>query len=157
MEDQGALWEDVSNDQHLRVVLDLPPSDNHIYVNRGNKGRFLSRDARTYKNKALSVIASIVLSSGAHRDFHRDMPYEVEILLFMPVFNSTFPKSKFLFKKSDTLNRTKLLIDIVTEAISVDDRHIVDVTVRKRHSTCDTGVIIEITEASWLFSEFPAI
>lgn len=136
----------------LWMVLRLPPSDNHIYFNlpkkKGQKwsgGRALTKDARKYKLLVKEKTARAAVTNKL--SFREHIAYRVEITLFLNLFSKSWPKkAKWRFQKIDTLNRTKLLLDSIADAIGVDDRHIVDVIVRKEDDPSEPRVEVKVEE-----------
>lgn len=106
----------------------LPPSSNQIYVNgRGGKGRFLSKEAATFKRNAVSHIQSNCLAQITNLD--RTAIYKVWYAFYFPleeVINKTFGSGKkgaaeTRYKRMDVENRLKLVADSLATAIGIDD------------------------------------
>lgn len=138
----------------LQIVLPLPPSDNHIYFNattikRGYKQsiRVLSDEAKKYKKAVASEIAELGIYNKV--EFKKDVPY----LCMMKVFFEDIEnkgwatgKAQSRYKRVDTTNRNKLLIDSIMEAIGVDDSHIFAVVKFKRSDPDDSRVEVQVYE-----------
>lgn len=134
----------------LYIAMELPPTDNHIYFNlprrdgRGG-GRALTSKAKKYKTlvKEKTALAAITNKFS----FRENIPYRVEITLYLNLFTKGWPKkAKWRFQKIDTLNRTKLLLDSIADAIGVDDRHMIDIVVRKEDDPSDPRVEVVVEE-----------
>jgi len=101
----------------------LPPSTNKIYFSRGG-GRQLTDRARKYKNSLVRWLGKEIAKSGL-TTFRDDVPYEVRLLFAFErefVINKGWPKkAKSRFKKADTTNLDKLVLDALATAIGVDD------------------------------------
>jgi len=146
----------------LNAVFTLPPTDNHIYFNlkvgKGGIARALTDEAKKYKRSVASTIAEIVIRSNVKIEFHRDVPYLCIMKLFFEhTENKGWVEGKAdnRYKKIDTTNRNKLLIDAVMESLGVDDSHIHPVIKFKHCDEEDSRVevsVYELTddEASWL-------
>ncbi len=106
----------------------LPPSSNHIYVSRrGGKGRFLSKEAETFKRRAISHIQANYLAQIA--GLNREAIYRVWYAFYFPIeelINQTFGtgkkgSAKTRYKRMDVENRLKLVADALATAIGIDD------------------------------------
>lgn len=121
-----------SGNLRMELHLPLPPTDNHIYINIPY-GRKLSNEAKKYKSlvkeRSIQVAVTNTLS------FREQVACRVQIVLYMDLYTKGWPKNaKWRFRKVDATNRTKLLLDALSDAVGVDDRHFVSVVVRKEHS-----------------------
>lgn len=144
----------------LRIVLPLPPTDNHIYqtiriskkkgggANWGTtSGRSLTPTARSYKLATATDIAHLAVTNSVQ--FKKNVPYLLRLkIFFSAVENKSWSKNnaKTRYKKVDTTNRNKLLIDSITQAIGVDDSHIFPVIKLKDSCQDDPRVEVEICE-----------
>lgn len=130
----------------LSMVLAMPPTDNHIYFNLPKgRGRALTGKAKKYKALVKEKTARAAITSPL--SFREHIAYRVEITIFLNLLTKGWPKNaKWRFQKIDTLNRTKLLIDSVAEAIGVDDRHVTEVIVRKEDDAEDPRVEVTVEE-----------
>lgn len=140
----------------IKIVLPLPPTDNNIYVNTtSTKGkgpkrtiRILSDEAKSYKRATASEIAEMAIMNAVQ--FRQNVPYLVILRVFFDeVETKGWPdNAKNRYKKVDTTNRGKLLIDSVMQAIGVDDHHIFPVIKFKEHDPDDPRVEAEVYEMS---------
>ena len=138
----------------FKIVLPLPPTDNNIYINASTtKGghkrsiRILSDEAKAYKRSTATEIADMAIRHTVQ--FRQNVPYLVLLRVFFEnVENAGWAtgKAKTRYKKVDTTNRGKLLIDSVTQAIGVDDSHIFPVFKFKDHDSDDPRVEAEVYE-----------
>lgn len=136
---------DESGRLRLDMVVELPPTDNHIYFNLPRGGRALTKDARRFKALVKEKTARAAITSSL--SFREHIPYRVEIVLYLKLYSRGWPKkAKWRFQKIDTTNRTKLLLDALADAIGVDDRHITDVIVRKEDDPDDPRVEVTLEE-----------
>lgn len=110
------------------ILLNLPPSSNHIYVNaRGSKKRFLSEEAKKFKLDTITHIQSSYLPQISQLD--REGVYRVWYAFYFPpedILNMTFGggkkgSAKTRYKKLDVENRLKLVSDALATAIGIDD------------------------------------
>lgn len=106
----------------------LPPTSNNIYVNaRGGKGRFLSKEAKNFKLRAISTIQSECMAKIAKLD--PKAIYKVWYEFYFPtdeLINKTFGSGKkgaaeSRYKRMDVENRVKLVADSLATAIGIDD------------------------------------
>lgn len=127
----------------------LPPSTNKIYFNRGG-GRQLTNKARTYKNTLVRWLGKEIAKSGL-TTFRDDVPYEVRLLFAFKrdsVITKGWPKkAKSRFRKADTTNLDKLVLDALAKAIGVDDCAFFSVELTKCISR-KPGVSIVLRELS---------
>lgn len=132
------------------VVPFLPPSSNHIYVNRpGGKGRFLSKEAEAWKNRfSQQVLAPLLMpmqSFGKAVDDDPKTVLELWMTFFFPkedILNTTFgtgtkAAAKTRYKKMDVQNRIKLVTDAVVKALAVDD----SLNFREIHDKCSADMV----------------
>lgn len=142
------------------VVPFLPPSSNHIYVNRpGGRGRFLSKEAEAWKNRfSQQVLAPYLMqihAFGQTVDADPNAVLELWMMFFFPredIINTTFGSglkaaAKTRYKKMDVQNRIKLVTDAVVKAIGIDD----SLNFREIHDKCcadatggDPGICIRL-------------
>lgn len=132
----------------IRLTVDLPPSDNKIYVSGRRGVRFLSSKANKFK---ISVADQILKLSYDYDGewFLENIEYEVIIRVFFPAIeNKGWVKgnAKSRYKKSDATNRQKLVIDAVMEGIGVDDSHISKATLYKKCDQDDPRLLIILRE-----------
>lgn len=127
----------------------LPPSSNKIYYGSVN-GRRLTDTGRTYKTALVRWLSKEIAKSGLTM-FRDDVPYEVRLLFAFEqkdVLTKGWPKkAKSRFKKADTTNLDKLVLDSLALAIGVDDCAFFDVQLSKAISH-NPGVSIFIQELS---------
>jgi Holliday junction resolvase RusA-like endonuclease len=101
----------------------LPPSSNKIYFGNVN-GRRLTDASRTYKTALVRWLSREIAKSGL-TVFRDDVPYEVRLLFAFEqndVLTKGWPKkAKSRFRKADTTNLDKLVLDALATAIGVDD------------------------------------
>ncbi len=105
----------------------LPPTSNHIYVNKRGGGRFLSKDAEKFKLRAIATIQQNCLAQIGRLD--RTAIYRVWYAFFFQpesILNMTFGSGKkgaaeTRYKRMDVENRLKLVADSLAKAIGIDD------------------------------------
>jgi len=128
----------------------IPPSTNHLYVN-ARRGRFLSKQGAAFKLHAQLVIGLQLTQQKC--SFPRDVPYHVVFILDLPSVENknagqmvpekvdkktgkVTPAHKVArYKVIDVSNRVKLVEDVLTMVMGVDDSHIHTLTVAKRQAT----------------------
>ncbi len=143
------------------VIPFLPPTSNHIYVNRHGGGRFLSTEAAAWKNRfSQQVIAPYLMQIQSFCKTVDDDPSSVLALwmtFYFPredLLNTTFGTGKksaavTRYKKMDVQNRIKLVTDAVVKALALDD----SLNFREVHDKCcadmvggDPGICIRMTK-----------
>jgi|PlaIllAssembly_1097288.scaffolds.fasta_scaffold00059_5 Holliday junction resolvase RusA-like endonuclease len=132
----------------LRITLDMPPSDNKLYWNNPWGGRTRTRVATAYHNAARAVIGRLMATTRCG-DFAQNVPYRIALYLFFEeVENSGWKKGRAAtrYKKCDAGNRQKLVIDAVTDAVGVDDRHIFKEEINKRCDPEDPRIVVVLRE-----------
>lgn len=138
----------------LEIILTLPPTDNHIYFTaatskRGYKQsiRVLTDEAKRYKRSTAMAIAELAITSNV--EFKKDVPYLCVLsVYFEDTENKGWPEggAKNRYKRVDTTNRNKLLIDSIMEALGIDDSHIFPVIKFKHDDENDPRVEVGIYE-----------
>ena len=128
----------------MELNLPMPPTDNHIYSN-APFGRVLSSAAKRYKTLVRTAIGKLATSHDL--SFRNHIPYYVRLTIFMDLYTKGWPKkAMWKYRKVDATNRTKLLLDAISEAIGVDDRHFVTVLVRKEEAKDEQYVRVSVEE-----------
>lgn len=116
----------------------MPPSDNKLYWPTKHGGMTLTDHGRKYKRYVSAAIANTVASQfHLAKDFQQNIPYEFFLAVYFPEVEMKTWQQKGTgarYKKADLGNRQKLIIDAITEAVGVDDRHIFKEVLVKR---CD--------------------
>jgi Holliday junction resolvase RusA-like endonuclease len=107
----------------FRFTVPIPPTDNHAYVNIRNArgGRRLSKEALTYKTNVAQIISIDAAQSPV--SLPEQAPYFIDIKIFFPRVKTKIG-AKNRYMNIDVTNRTKLLLDAITEPLGIDDRHI---------------------------------
>lgn len=157
----------------LQIVIPfLPPSSNHIYVNRRGGGRFLSKEAEAWKNRfSQSVIAPYLMPIQSFCKTVDDDPssiLELWMTFYFPkedILNTTFgtnakSAAKTRYKKMDVQNRIKLITDAVSKALALDD----SLNFREIHDKCcadlvggETGVCIRLRKGDPIIFGIPPL
>lgn len=112
----------------LRLDLPMPPSDNHIYINTP-KGRALTSTAKKYKNDVQRRTAEATLL--LQKAFDIKNPYIILLEFYYERSEVLSTQHWRPFKKNDASNRTKLLIDAVTDGAGFDDGGLFFYLIRK--------------------------
>ena len=120
------------NIKKVEAVLSLPPSSNHIYINRRG-GRLKSTEARTWENNAVREIIKQT-SLGFHKSLNPDNQYLLAMIFYFKQIINKGWNEKFVkgvkkgerkannkWKKFDLTNRVKLAEDAMKIATGVDD------------------------------------
>jgi len=135
----------------LQIVIPfLPPSSNHIYVNRpGGRGRFLHKEAEAWKNRfSQQVLAPYLMQMNSFcQTVDRDPSsvlelwmtfyFEAEDILNTTYNNGTKAAAKTRYKKMDVQNRIKLVTDAVVKALAIDD----SLNFREIHDKCCADMV----------------
>lgn len=132
------------------VIPFLPPTSNHIYVNRpGGRGRFLSKDAEAWKNRfSQQVLAPYLMQIQSFCktvDDDKSSVIELWMTFFFPkedILNTTFGTGKknaavTRYKKMDVQNRIKLVTDAVVKSLALDD----SLNFREIHDKCNAEMV----------------
>lgn len=120
---------------YLKAVLPLPPTDNKIYENMKGGGKRLSTIAGKYKTTAAYQLIEPSLGRSVY--FPKHVQYRMTMRIYFDSVENkgwTTGKAKNRYKKVDSQNRIKLIIDTVMDAIGVDDSHIFEL---HKYKLCD--------------------
>lgn len=127
----------------------LPPSVNRMYVYT-TRGPRPSGEMKKFKAKAASQIAKQVLFDRP--PLSSEKPYRLVIDFYLPaLYNSGWPKkAKTRFKRRDVSNLIKVVEDVVSACLGIDDSCFTEVHVRKLHGPKHNfeGLDISIYELS---------
>lgn len=117
----------------ISATLELPPTSNNIYFNRGGGGRTMTTEARSWQNKAVKEIMR-QSKLGIQSEFDPTRMYWLDLhFFFEEVINKGWNefytrgakkgqrKAENKWKKIDLGNRLKLLEDTVKITVGVDD------------------------------------
>jgi Holliday junction resolvase RusA-like endonuclease len=122
----------------MQVTLRMPPSDNKLYWPTKYGGLKLTPEGHQYKRYVSAHVAQLVARNfRLAKDFKQNVPYEFFLAVYFDQIELKSWKgesAKQRYKKVDLGNRQKLIIDAMTEAVGVDDRHIFKEVLVKR---CD--------------------
>ncbi len=129
----------------LRLTLPLPPSVNSQYVTVGRR-RVLSRDAKAFRRSVAAIVRDS-FSRGMLRDDRvaslRDQPVVCDLTFF---FETPY--------RRDLDGGLKIALDALFEALGLDDRYIVSITLTKQIAPLDPRVEVEVGMAvDWQFDE----
>lgn len=133
---------------------ELPPSDNHLYTN-GFKGR---RVKTTNGRNIANHLKSELLGQWMHLPaLDQNVPYGLVTVVFLSnLLNETFGRkggTERRYKKLDASNRGKLIEDVVSELIGVDDSSAFDCLRLKRIGEPHAEVYVyEMEEAECLLT-----
>lgn len=116
----------------------MPPSDNKLYWPTKYGGMTLTDAGRKFKRYVSATVANIVAANlQLAKDFRKNIPYEFYLAVYFPEVETKVWQQKGTgdrYKKADLQNRQKLIVDAMTEAVGIDDRHIFKEVLVKR---CD--------------------
>lgn len=123
----------------------LPPSSNHMYITTRGGGRALSPAGRAWK---VSTAAYLGQHYGLSLPtYDRNKSYIAIVTLYLPILTESYGKkggAKNRHKKVDTANRWKILADVLSPFLGIDDSQFTTEVLMKRHSTTErTTVEIE--------------
>lgn len=117
----------------ISATLEMPPTSNNIYANRGGGGRVKTTEARSWQNRAVKEIMR-QSKLGIQDEFDPTRMYWLDLhFFFEEVVNKGWDefyargpkkgqrKAETKWKKIDLGNRLKLLEDTVKIAVGVDD------------------------------------
>lgn len=129
----------------LRITLPLPPSVNNQYVTAG-KRRVLSKPAKSFRRSVASIVRD-QLTTGEIDDGWiqeiRATPLACDLTYF---FETPF--------KRDLDGGLKITLDALCDALDLDDRYAVSLTLEKRIDPLNPRVEIELGAIpDWQFDE----
>ena len=107
------------------VILPLPPSVNHYYVNTGRGGRALSQEARDYKAAAELAVYRAHL-----------VRYAGPVAVTLHVYRER--------KAGDLDNRVKLTLDALNGHAWVDDAQVVEIHAYRHDDAANPRVEVEV-------------
>ena len=129
----------------LHIIIPfLPPSSNKIYVTDWKrKRRFKSNQAQAFRNRFLWEVVPNYLPQISQLVVPKEDPtvlYVVSVHFYFPrdeIINKTWGEgkktsAKTRYKKMDTGNRLKLLLDCLSDSIGIDDSYFSDISGSKR-------------------------
>ncbi len=124
----------------------LPPSVNEMYVYT-TRGPRPSSKMKKFKAQAGVEIAKQVNFSGEPLDPNK--PYRLNVHYYLPsMFNKGWPKkAKTRYKRRDVSNLVKVLEDVVSECLGIDDSCFIEEFVKKHHGPDSDFVGIRLTIA----------
>lgn len=106
----------------FEIILPVPPSDNELYFNTpgGQRGslRIPTKEHKAWKKEA----GTLLNQSNIPRDFDKTFRWRIEGVLYVP---------KGSWWRWDLTNRWKLLIDVLSKHLGVDDRYLMVFKSRK--------------------------
>lgn len=122
----------------------LPPSVNRMYRSGAFGRQVPTKELSVFKAQTKMKLAKQWLTVEPPK---QDAPYGLTLIFFMPdMQNKGWPKSaKSRFKKRDASNLIKAVEDAISEAIGIDDKNFVGVTVFKKIGV-EPGIDIRIEE-----------
>lgn len=138
----------------LRITLPMPPTDNDLYVpiKKGGKsvGLRLSNVARAYKIQVAEVMADAALLNPDFK-VEVDVEYAINLVVyFKSAYSKGWPKkARSRFRKIDTHNRLKLVIDSVMSSMGLDDNCLFEQSVVKQEDPEDPRIDVEIRRWEW--------
>jgi Holliday junction resolvase RusA-like endonuclease len=133
----------------LRVALPMPPTDNDLYTPLKKRGKTvglrLSDVAKAYKFKVAEALADAALLSP---DFviEDDVEYAIELVVYFAATHSKgWPgTAKHRFRKIDSHNRLKLVIDSVMGGVGLDDSCLFEQNVIKQCDPDNPRIEVEL-------------
>jgi len=133
----GSFGPDEKGRLALQVTLRMPPSDNKLYWPNKHGGLTLTSDGIKYKRYVSAQIAQVVaFQATAGWDFIQNVPYEFFLAVYFKRIETQVwikgNRSGQRYLRVDVGNRQKLVVDALSEAIGVDDRHLSSEVLKKR-------------------------
>ena len=129
----------------LRLTLPLPPSVNNQYVTIGRRRR-LSPEAKAFRRSATNMLRNQI---GGNEEIEAFMgtiisvPFACDMVFF---FETPF--------KRDLDGGLKIALDALSEALGIDDRYAVSLTLEKRIDPLSPRLEIELgLLPDWRFDE----
>jgi crossover junction endodeoxyribonuclease RusA len=129
----------------LRLTLPLPPSVNNQYVTVG-KRRVLSREAKAFRRSVVAIVRdrfSDGLVSDAWIEAAREQPLACDLVFY---FETPY--------RRDLDGGLKIALDALFDALGLDDRYIVSITLTKQIDPLNPRAEIELApHPDWQFDE----
>lgn len=129
----------------LRITLPLPPSVNNQYVTAGRR-RVLSKPAKSFRRSVAAVVREQLISDRIDEkwlDELRGIPFACDLTYY---FETPF--------KRDLDGGLKITLDALCDALELDDRYAVSLTLEKRIDPLNPRVEIELGAIEdWQFDE----
>lgn len=119
----------------LRLTMPLPPSVNNQYVTI-NRRRRLSPDAKKFRRAAANMLRPQIGADPAIEQFMETLvnaPFACDMIFF---FETPF--------KRDLDGGLKIALDALSEALGIDDRYAVSITLEKRIDPLTPRLEVEI-------------
>lgn len=127
----------------------LPPTSNHIYVNRRGGGRFLSKEALSFQRRFSAEVVGPNLAAISALD--TKAAYQLYMQFFFAkddVFTKTASAAS-KYKKMDLQNRIKLITDSLCTAIGIDDSQFFQETYEKQIGDGKVLIWLQKLELPW--------
>ncbi len=126
----------------------LPPSVNDLYFYTPTGPRDKT-PTKTFKSKASKALMKSIAFDAEPLD--SNTPYRLEIRFYLPaLYNKSWPeKAKTRFKRRDTSNLIKLIEDVVSKSLGVDDSAFVEIFAQKFDGPTtigETGLVVILSE-----------
>ena len=119
----------------LRLTLPLPPSVNNQYVTIGRRRR-LSPEAKKFRRAAANALRPQIGANEEVETFMQgleNMPFACDMVFY---FETPF--------KRDLDGGLKIALDALSEALGIDDRYAVSLTLEKRIDPLNPRLDVEI-------------
>jgi crossover junction endodeoxyribonuclease RusA len=129
----------------LRLTLPLPPSVNNQYVTVGRR-RVLSKDAKAFRRSVAGIVRDRLTTGAISErwlDELRGNPFACDLIFY---FETPY--------KRDLDGGLKIALDAVCDALQLDDRHIVSITLTKQIDPLNPHLQIELGPVpDWEFDQ----
>ncbi|CAN5648223.1 hypothetical protein BH23CHL2_BH23CHL2_23250 [soil metagenome] len=129
----------------VRLTLPLPPSVNNQYATVG-KRRVLSREARRFRRSVAAIVRDGFSAGRIHQgwiDTARGEPLACDITFY---FTTPY--------RRDLDGGLKIALDALLDALDLDDRYVVSITLTKQIDPLEPRAEIELAPiTSWQFDE----
>jgi len=130
-------------------VSTIPPSLNALYVYTGHGAVYTTAGKKYIATTKSELIKQIPFKGLV---FNVNTPHRLTLTFYFDVLTKGFPKTaEFRFRKKDVSNYIKLLEDIVSDCLGLNDMCFTEHTVRKRDSATHgkAGVDIHVEELDY--------
>ncbi|MFW6074130.1 MAG: RusA family crossover junction endodeoxyribonuclease [Chloroflexota bacterium] len=129
----------------LKVILPLPPSVNNQYVTAGRR-RVLSKEAKAFKRSVAAIVRDRRMKSPQEEPLIESLkgePFACDLTFY---FETPY--------KRDLDGGLKIALDAVCEALELDDRRVVSLTLTKQIDPLNPRLEMELGPApEWQFDE----
>ena len=129
----------------LQLTLPLPPSVNNQYVTVGRR-RVLSREAKAFRRDVATIVRDLLIKGAIQESWLADLRGQTFACDLVYYFETPF--------KRDLDGGLKIALDALCDALELDDRYAVSLTLTKQIDPLQPRVELELGPIpDWQFDE----